>query len=209
MRPVILALTTAVAALAAPAPARASGWGWNGRFLLRSPLFDGADPSPYTGPRPPVGSGRIDLMAGAVATTSAAWELGGSLRWSPHVLGWANGDIGFGQRGALELDVRRFVPPHDSRSAGGMWEGGYAGTTVMAELWGRRAPGSFTVGAAHLFVGYRSLIDERTPAWLEVGLGLWGDRTTEPSSQTVPEGGGGMLVRAGVGLAPTIAAPSR
>lgn len=195
-------LTLPTVAWAAPAP---TGWGANARLDLRSPIFDGADPTPYTGPGRPLGSGRLDIMPGLVATTAAGWELGGSLRWSPHIVGLASGALAFAQRGAVELDARRFVPPDDYRTASGVWEGGYAGISAMAELWGRRPPGSFTVGSTHLFVGYRTMIDNRSAAWLEVGFGLWGDRSGDPATGTDPTGGGGPLIRAGVGMMPALA----
>ncbi len=174
---------------------------------MRTPLFDGADPVPWTDKPLPLGGARFDAMPGLVASSANAWELGASLRWSAHVLGWPSGRVEFGNRGAVEVDVRRFVPPHDMRTDLGIWEGGYAGGSIMAELWGRRQPGSFSVGTAHIFVGYRGLLEDRNPTYLEVGWGVWGDRTQ--TATVDPMGGTGPLIRVGIGGVRTLAGTGR
>lgn len=161
----------------------ASSWlaadvGVAGGVGLRLPLVDTADPLPWNGHPRPVGGGRVDLLPGVVLHTAGGQELGAQVRWSPYGLAWPNGALVFADRGALEVEFRQFVAPHDERTEWGQWIGGYAGGTAALELWGKYAPGPPQLATLHAVVGYRGEVADYTPAWLELGLGVWGDRHT-------------------------------
>ncbi len=173
-------------------PAHASGAGVSLSSAFRLPLLDGADPLPWTGDGPaPVAGMRLDFLPGLTAHTAKGWETGMHGRLSGYAMAWSEEVIEPGHRGALEWSVRKFVPPNDQRLESGSWMGGYAGGSVMAELWGRYPTTPLQVGTAHVVLGYRWLAQDVQPAFLELGAGGWGDRVTS-------QGGAGFVARAGV-----------
>jgi hypothetical protein len=189
--PIAAALLPLGVARAGPA----DGPGFAGLVELRTPLIDLADPLPWSGPgRPPAGAARVDLRLGGLLHTAAGWEADGAVRVSAYGMGWPSGRLAFGDRGGVELSARRFVPPHDARGDLGLWEGGYAGAALLAELWGRHPPGLPALGVLHAFVGYRGQATDATLAALELGWGAWGDRADAAA-------GHGPMARVSVGAA--------
>lgn len=181
-------------AWSAVAPCLAAAGTTGGAFTtgLRMPLADMADPLPWRGTgKPPLGAARIDFLPGTTVHTQHGWEADLRLRVSGYAMAFADESIVPGHRGGVELGVRRFVPPNDIREDSGLWSGGYAGGTLMAEVWGLHAAGPPKVSTLHVVVGYRGLVSDVQPAFLELGVGGWGDRSTQ-------EGGAGAVVRAGV-----------
>ena len=171
--------------------AQASSTGVALSSAFRLPLFDGADPLPWTGAgRAPVGGMRLDFLTGFMLHTPVGWEGGFHGRLSGYAMAWSEQNIQPGHRGALEWSVRRFVPPNDMRETDGFWSGGYAGASLMTEIWGRYAADPFQVSTLHVVVGYRGLAQDVQPAFLELGVGAWGDRAATA-------GGMGFVVRAG------------
>lgn len=172
--------------------AHASGTGVALTSGFRLPLMDGADPLPWSGKgAAPVAGMRLDALGGFTAHTASGWETGVHGRLSGYALVWSESVVAPGHRGALEWGVRRFVPPNDERLETGMWAGGYAGGTVMAEIWGRYPTDPFQVGTASVVLGYRWLAQDIQPAFLELGAGAWGDRFASV-------GGAGFVARAGL-----------
>jgi hypothetical protein len=117
-----------------------TGFAWSA--ALRVPLVDSADPLPWQGTgRPPVGAMRLDILPGASLNAASGWEADFHARVSGYAMAWADETIQPGHRGGLEVAVRKFVPPNNEREDFGIWTGGYAGGSVMAEVWGRHDPG--------------------------------------------------------------------
>lgn len=171
--------------------AAAGGTGLAASTTVRMPLADLADPLPWQGRGPgPVGALRVDLLPGLTVHTMSAWEVDLRARFSGYAMAWSDESLAPGHRGAVEVGVRRFVPPSDFREDPGYWTGGYAGGTIMAEVWGRYPVGVPSLGTAHLVVGYRGLVGDVQPAFLELGLGGWVDGPAE-------QGSGGFVVRVG------------
>ncbi len=171
-----------------------TGFAWSA--ALRVPLVDSADPLPWQGTgRPPVGAMRLDILPGASLNAASGWEADFHARVSGYAMAWADETIQPGHRGGLEVAVRKFVPPNNEREDFGIWTGGYAGGSVMAEVWGRHDPGLPKLGTLHVVVGYRGLAHDVQPAFLEMGVGAWGDRGDGSADIT---GGAGFVVRAGL-----------
>jgi len=178
----------------ASGPAAADRLGVAGTMGVRMPLMDLADPLPWTGRNPPMGAARLDVMPGLMVHDAMGWEVELRGRLSGYAMMWPDESIAPGHRGAVELSVRRFVPPHDYRTEQGIWEGGYAGGSVAAEVWGRHPLGAPKLATAHFMLGYLALAGDITPSFLEVGYGVWGDGLDGTS-------GHGPAVRAGAYLA--------
>lgn|GEM_PF-3897052 len=174
-----------------PVAQAGSGTGVAWSTTVRMPLADTADPLPWRGTGvPPMGAMRLDLLPGLAIHTASAWEVDVNTRFSGYAMAWADETIAPGSRGGVELGVRRFVPPNDYREDMGPWTGGYAGGTVMAEVWGRHPVGTPKVGTVHVVVGYKGLVGDVQPAFLELGVGAWADAPAEA-------GGGGFVARVG------------
>lgn len=172
--------------------AEAGGTGLAASTTLRMPLADTADPLPWNGPgKPPVGALRLDVISGLTVNTAEAWELDLRGRLSGYALAWADESIAPGHRGAVELGLRKFVPPNEYREDNGAWMGGYAGGTLMAEVWGKYPAGPPSLATLHAVVGYRGLMAEVQPAFLELGVGAWYDGPARAGS-------GGFVARVGV-----------
>jgi len=153
--------------------------GLAGTVGFRMPLMDLADPLPYAGPHPPVAGARLDVMPGLMVHNGMGWEFELRGRLSGYALVWSNESVAPGHRGAVEVSVRRFVPPNDYRTDLGIWEGGYAGGSVAAEVWGLNPVGPPKLYMAHLTLGYLGLAGGTTPSYLELGWGVWGDVSSE------------------------------
>ncbi len=149
--------------------------GLAGTVGFRLPLMDLADPLPYSGPNPPVAGARLDVMPGLMVHNGLGWELELRARLSGYAMVWADESVAPGHRGAVEVAVRRFVPPHDYRTELGIWEGGYVGGSAAAEIWGRNPVGPPQLYTAHFTLGFLGLAGGSTPSYLEVGWGVWGD----------------------------------